>query len=356
MSFGGCKRNIYGATPPEILHAVLLGLCEYISESIELTFTESSICMISQTVVGIYHNSRRQSERGLPDMSPFKKGLFSVKSLKATERFARLFCLFLALCNSYLINNLLDKKMKKKSDDDVPAQKFTIQYLRGLKQVVEETLLFYLWMKNKKFPKSDFQVHDNQIDSRAMHCLKTYLSLFKNTISRGGNGLCTPKFHQILHTVDYIQRHGSPLNYDGSHGEKFGKVLIKDNAKLTNKQKDTLNFDIARRLAEEDILDQASFIYYENTGRFPSKYCNETDLMLGTQQNTNQDITAHTKNTHHAQYRLKVDIVNDVNNNSTTVEANIEWKHKKNLSPLYTFPLEILKKVATCLFVGNCSV
>ena len=82
MSFGGCKRNIYGATPPEILHAVLLGLCEYISESIELTFTESSICMISQTVVSIYHNSRRQSEPGLPDMSPFKKGLFSVKSLK----------------------------------------------------------------------------------------------------------------------------------------------------------------------------------------------------------------------------------------------------------------------------------
>ena len=72
----------------------------------------------------------------------------------------------------------------------------------------------------------------------------------------------------MLHTLDYIQRHGSPLNYNGSHGEKFGKVLIKDNAKLTNKQKDTLNFDIARRLAEEDILDQASFIYYENTDLF----------------------------------------------------------------------------------------
>ena len=32
LSFGGCRRNIYGATPAEVLHAVLLGLCDYIAE------------------------------------------------------------------------------------------------------------------------------------------------------------------------------------------------------------------------------------------------------------------------------------------------------------------------------------
>ena len=34
MSFGGCDRNIYGATPPKILHTILLGLCEYISREL----------------------------------------------------------------------------------------------------------------------------------------------------------------------------------------------------------------------------------------------------------------------------------------------------------------------------------
>ena len=34
------------------------------------------------------------------------------------------------------------------------------------------------------------------------------------------------------------------MNYDGSCGENSGKLKIKDIAKLTNKQKHTLNFDI----------------------------------------------------------------------------------------------------------------
>ena len=39
-----------------------------------------------------------------------------------------------------------------------------------------------------------------------------------------------------------LKRHESPLNYDGSRGENFGKVKIKDNAKLTRKQKGAINF------------------------------------------------------------------------------------------------------------------
>ena len=64
----------------------------------------------------------------------------------------------------------------------------------------------------------------------------------------------------MLHICDYIQRHGSPLNYDGSRGENFGKVKIEDNAKLTRRQKVVLNFDIGRRISEEDLIDDASNI------------------------------------------------------------------------------------------------
>ena len=113
LSFGGCNRNIYGATPAEVLHAVLLGLCDYIAEGMELTFTPGSMDLISHVVVGIYEDSRRQSERDLPDLGPFRHGLMSVKSLKAKERFSRVYCLFLAMSNSYLINELCKKKRKK---------------------------------------------------------------------------------------------------------------------------------------------------------------------------------------------------------------------------------------------------
>ena len=87
LSFGGYPRSIYGGTPAEIVHTVLLGLCEYIIESMELKFTLSAIDMISHVVVGIYKDSRRQSEHDLPDLDPFRNGLTSIKSLKDKEIF-----------------------------------------------------------------------------------------------------------------------------------------------------------------------------------------------------------------------------------------------------------------------------
>ena len=236
ISFGGCNRNIYGGTPAEMLHAVLLGLCEYISEGIDLIFTPMCIEMISQVIVGIYRDSKRQSERDLPNIGPFKNGLNSIKSLKAKERFARIYCLFLALSNSFLIKNLCTKK-RKRLDDEHDAPLIKRPYLIKLNKVIHDTLIFYLWLKQEKFLKSDFQLSRRGVESKAMRWIKEYLNDFKHVIKRGGNNLKTPKFHQMLHLCDYIQRHGSPLNYDGSRGENFGKVKIKDNAKLTRKDK-----------------------------------------------------------------------------------------------------------------------
>ena len=245
LSFGGCDRNIYGATPAEVLHAVLLGLCDYIADGMELTFTPGSMDLISNVVVGIYEDSRRQSERDLPDLGPFRHGLMSVKSLKAKERFSRVYCLFLALSNSYLITELCTKK-RKKSHDSSETFLLTQTFLRGYMGVIEQTLLFHLWLKKDNYLKTDFEVNPGEIDSRAMNKVKHYLEMFKGKIIRKGNNLKTPKFHQMLHIVDYIKRHGCPMNYDGSRGENFGKLKIKDNAQLTNKQKETLNFDISR--------------------------------------------------------------------------------------------------------------
>ena len=56
------------------------------------------------------------------------------------------------------------------------------------------------------------------------------------------------------------------MNYDGSKGKNFGKIKIKDNAKINNKRKLTFNFDIGRRISEEDMIDSASKIFQHNKG------------------------------------------------------------------------------------------
>ena len=66
----------------------------------------------------------------------------------------------------------------------------------------------------------------------------------------------------MLRIVNYIRRHGCPINYGSSYGEIIGKLRINNNTKRTNIQKDTLDFDISHRIFDEDIMDQISTIYY----------------------------------------------------------------------------------------------
>ena len=82
-------------------------------------------------------------------------------------------------------------------------------------------------MKKEKFLKTDFVIDEANGESRASFHVKNYLKKFKDVIHRGDNGLNTPTSHQMLHVCDYIKRHGSPSNYDGSRGENFGKIKIK---------------------------------------------------------------------------------------------------------------------------------
>jgi hypothetical protein len=359
LSFGGCPRNIFGATPAEILHAIELGLCMYIADSIEITFTQSAIDLISQTVVGIVLNHRRQSERDLPNLSTFKQGLISVKSLKAKERFARVYCFYLALSNSYVIDALCSKRRKKLPSDnghrDTPL--FTRDFLRSYYNVIEDTLLFHEWLKQDLFRKTDFETPQDNSDCRAMARIKLYLEAFKQNIHRGGNNLSTPKFHQMLHVVDYIIRHGSPRNYDGSRGENFGKVKIKDNAKLTNRQRDTINFDISTRIAEEDVIDQVSNVHYHNTGNWPSSYCNDQDLVKDT--TSDRMSNSPSNNCIHlgrARFHVHSNIVSvEETLSHETIDVIIDWGGKSR-TPLLNFPHEVLKTVSSRLYIGSPNI
>ena len=212
---------------------MLLGLCDYIDEGIKLTFTDSSISDISHTTAVICKESLRQSERYIPYLGHFRKGLMSVKSFKAKDRFGSIFCVYLSLMNSYIICDLF--KRKKSKFDDLPnTPLLSIDFLRGYFGIIEHTVMFHLWLKKDNYLKSDFKVGDGNVDLISMLRIKKYMDLFQSFVVCGGNKLKTPKFHQILYVVDDIERHGCPINYDGSCGENIGKTNIKDNAKRTN--------------------------------------------------------------------------------------------------------------------------
>ena len=364
LSFGGCERSIWGATPAEILHAVQLGLCEYIAEALDNCFTASALDTISRTLVGIISEGRRQSERDMPNLGPFRLGLMSVKSLKAKERFARVFCVYLALSNSYCVKLLTSKKRKQReheSASEVPM--LTLDYLRGFKNVIEETLTFHQWLKQDSYPKSDFVDGPNGEDCRALARIKRFLDNYKKFIIRSGNGLKTPKFHQMLHLVDYIIRHGAPSNWDGSRPEYFGKVLVKDHAQSTNKQKETLNFDISKRICESEIIDEVSRVFFVQNGRWPSSFCNDIDLMTGESSTNIQPLHNNVKKPSVRYYISAVLLEYDNNttgteNNSNLVDhlnVHLDWG-KKDKIPLLNYPKELQKRLFARLFIGSPNI
>ena len=89
----------------------------------------------------------------------------------------------------------------------------------------------------------------------------------------------------MLHVCDYIQRYGAPINYDGFRGENFDKVKHKGNAKITNKIKDTLNLDIGNRIAEKDVINQASIIYHNDNGHESSQFWSDIHITNQRKQN-----------------------------------------------------------------------
>ena len=89
-------------------------------------------------------------------------------------------------------------KERKKDNTKVDPPLLDTDILRNYPSIIEDTLLFHLWLKKDKILKADFEIYDNNVDSRAMNCIKYYLEPFQNNVIRKVNKLKTPKCHQIL--------------------------------------------------------------------------------------------------------------------------------------------------------------
>ena len=142
--------NVHSNTPPEALHAILLGPITYINR--DLSFTKTGNDKIEKMFKKIYPIAKWQSERNLPALVTFRNGINSVKGLKADERFQRTFAVYLSLMNSYLIEELV--KVQRKGGEN-PTVKNSLHFLFSYKETIEDCLLFYMWCKQREVLKTD---------------------------------------------------------------------------------------------------------------------------------------------------------------------------------------------------------
>ena len=105
-----------------------------------------------------------------------------------------------------------------------------------------------------KIENAQFNIYGK---SPAYKATKRMMESYKMGVQRSkGNGFQFPKFHQLLHSILNILRHGSMRNFDGARCEGIGKTNAKEPSRRTQRNTKTVLEQTGMRYIENCIFDK----------------------------------------------------------------------------------------------------
>ncbi len=239
-------RGVHGATPMEMLHAILLGVFLYVRnmffEQIGLSSrTGREINALSKEYGNLL---TRQSDRDFPK-TKFGKGIKGGK-LTAKEYRGILLNMSAVLRSTAGRSILRAKKITTKTN---PTDFNKKGVLDDWILLCETLLEWEQWLKSPKMKTKHV---------RALVQKNRYIMYLVKKIGnrQAGMGLNTLKFHAILHMADDIMQYGVPMEYDTGFMEQ-GHIRTKSAALLTQKKAEVFDFQTSIRKEEMDLLDLA---------------------------------------------------------------------------------------------------
>jgi hypothetical protein len=338
--------GIRGCLNPEILHLFKAGHCEWVFDG--FVFSLSSKVSDTTKIISafIVNMNRGQSDRSFPNIGTFRDGIIKAQGvvLQGHEKHARVFFLYLMLCCTDFVR-LLQSSSKRGTEYD-------LSFYSNFLLMLEHCLGFYEWTMKREHSVATIIGEDGTTTtSIAQQSIRRYMFLLKNSCPREemGKNYKMTKFHQTLHLVPLIARHGSLRNTDSSRPESMAKGNVKDPASHTQRVTSLLSFQTGKRYMESltfrDFKRLKSEMGFEDTTVTPyiSKNTEERNVL------DNHVVTHDNDNSNIFLGGTRFSICLDVDQPEGHYDVSIIWKGRGQ-TPLRSFDNSLVQILGQRLF------
>ena len=306
IRFGFDPRNIWGATPVDLMHAFQSGILRYLTKMILDKLTPTDKTKLDQLVDQILGSLRSSEKDTFPRFS-FTKGYSKLSMITSDEWVGKLFVLLLVamtnegrsilkkrfsssniklpegifhkekieqvrdfqiLADEYFKDNLgrhtQNAEDESNYDDDVNENTDKEDVVRKCSffdfvELTEALLCFHAWYKmddHEYLCRSS----DRKKQTKVLHeSMQRLLSMVRLYLPRkNGNQWKIQKFHDLLHLARDVERFGSPRNFDAGPLESMLRFWAKFPARTSQKRGyNTFVKQVADRLNEHQMLSNA---------------------------------------------------------------------------------------------------
>ena len=255
LCFSGDPYGVYGATLPELLHVLRITLTGHIITEFKTRSKNSELELLHTLSSKIGNYGYRQSDREYYKIK-FSRHITNIARLSGDDKMGAMFLMFLSMFTTCGLMNFSKNESR----------------LKLILPAIEYLLIFHEWAMSEEHNINDLyeeEIEDidiiDQADfnlnnkSPAYRAIKRLMVIYKNGVQRSdGNGFNFPKFHQLLHTVMNIIRHGSMRNWDGARLEGIGKTTGKQPCRRTQRNTKTLLKQTGERYVERLVFKRCS--------------------------------------------------------------------------------------------------
>ena len=248
---GGWPFGIWGMCPTEVLHQFYEGVVTYaLTEFLEEHLTAGYRKNLERLLRFIVLSGNSQSDRSDYPMATFSLGFTNLGRMKGIEKHSLLFFLSIFLHTDIASTELFSGRKALSNNEKIKMKQWC--------KLFERSLYYHDWLMQYSF-------RPDSLDGA--HCrIKEMYHMFQRLIKRKGLGIRTiPKFHEMLHVVRDIRRHGPAIMYDSCITEGHHHSQ-KQYAARTQKRIMQFSEQTGNRLYEDQIVDQTwEMLFKRNT-------------------------------------------------------------------------------------------